>query len=116
MKKRPAPEQNERPEQTTGGGADLPSLEEVEALLPGEVRSILHNLQVHQMELEMQNEELRYTQQVLSDSREKYSRLFESAPVGYCNLDQVCRYLVKDFGTSQSPKSTRQRDSRYCPD
>ncbi|MEW7983519.1 MAG: hypothetical protein G8D58_09375 [gamma proteobacterium symbiont of Phacoides pectinatus] len=29
---------------------------------------------------------------------------------------QVCRYLVKDFGTSQSPKSTRQRDSRYCPD
>ncbi|MEW7978250.1 MAG: hypothetical protein AB2813_15560 [Candidatus Sedimenticola endophacoides] len=28
----------------------------------------------------------------------------------------MCRYLVKDFGTSQSPKSTRQRDSRYCPD
>ncbi|MEW7983604.1 MAG: hypothetical protein G8D28_08385 [gamma proteobacterium symbiont of Phacoides pectinatus] len=23
---------------------------------------------------------------------------------------------MKDFGTSQSPKSTRQRDSRYCPD
>ncbi|MEW8020957.1 MAG: DUF5610 domain-containing protein, partial [gamma proteobacterium symbiont of Phacoides pectinatus] len=32
------------------------------------------------------------------------------------DLVQVCRYLVKDFGTSQSPKSTRQRDSRYCPD
>ncbi|MFC1356671.1 MAG: hypothetical protein G8D58_08480, partial [gamma proteobacterium symbiont of Phacoides pectinatus] len=31
-------------------------------------------------------------------------------------VSQVCRYLVKDFGTSQSPKSTRQRDSRYCPD
>ncbi|MEW8014736.1 MAG: hypothetical protein AB2807_08130 [Candidatus Sedimenticola endophacoides] len=29
---------------------------------------------------------------------------------------QECRYLVKDFGTSQSPKSTRQRDSRYGPD
>ncbi|MEW7980776.1 MAG: hypothetical protein AB2813_13535 [Candidatus Sedimenticola endophacoides] len=29
---------------------------------------------------------------------------------------QVCRYLVKDFGTSKSPKSTRQRDSRYFPD
>ncbi|MEW7976957.1 MAG: hypothetical protein AB2814_05820, partial [Candidatus Sedimenticola endophacoides] len=29
---------------------------------------------------------------------------------------QECRYLVKDFGISQSPKSTRQRDSRYCPD
>ncbi|MEW8013857.1 MAG: hypothetical protein AB2807_03420 [Candidatus Sedimenticola endophacoides] len=23
---------------------------------------------------------------------------------------------MKDFGTSQSPKSTRQHDSRYCPD
>ncbi|MEW7977624.1 MAG: hypothetical protein AB2814_09365 [Candidatus Sedimenticola endophacoides] len=33
-----------------------------------------------------------------------------------CRLRQECRYLVKDFGTSQSPKSTRQRDSRYCPD
>ncbi|MEW7981153.1 MAG: hypothetical protein AB2813_15595 [Candidatus Sedimenticola endophacoides] len=32
------------------------------------------------------------------------------------SYSQECRYLVKDFGTSQSPKSTRQRDSRYCPD
>ncbi|MCU7915990.1 MAG: hypothetical protein KZQ65_08845, partial [Candidatus Thiodiazotropha sp. (ex Gloverina cf. vestifex)] len=30
-------------------------------------------------------------------------------------LQQACRYLVKDFGTSESPKSTRQRDSRYAP-
>ena len=28
---------------------------------------------------------------------------------------QECRYLVKDFGTSQSPKSTRLRDNRYAP-
>lgn len=28
---------------------------------------------------------------------------------------QACRYLVKDFGTSQSPKSTRQRDSLDGP-
>ncbi|MCU7916453.1 MAG: hypothetical protein KZQ65_11320 [Candidatus Thiodiazotropha sp. (ex Gloverina cf. vestifex)] len=28
---------------------------------------------------------------------------------------QACRYLVKDFGTSESPKSTRQRDSHYAP-
>ncbi|MEW7977231.1 MAG: hypothetical protein AB2814_07270 [Candidatus Sedimenticola endophacoides] len=35
---------------------------------------------------------------------------------GYRSWHQECRYLVKDFGTSQSPKSTRQRDSRYCPD
>ncbi len=28
---------------------------------------------------------------------------------------QACRYLVKDFGTSQSPKSTRQRDNHCAP-
>ncbi|WP_419636057.1 hypothetical protein, partial [Thiolapillus sp.] len=28
---------------------------------------------------------------------------------------QACRYLVIDFGTSKSPKSTRQRDRHYCP-
>ncbi|MEW8013943.1 MAG: hypothetical protein AB2807_03885, partial [Candidatus Sedimenticola endophacoides] len=37
-------------------------------------------------------------------------------PREYRRHKQECRYLVKDFGTSQSPKSTRQRDSRYCPD
>ncbi|MEW7982542.1 MAG: hypothetical protein AB2812_07035, partial [Candidatus Sedimenticola endophacoides] len=41
-------------------------------------------------------------------------RLTTRAPVTGSGA-QVCRYLVKDFGTSQSPKSTRQRDSRYCP-
>ncbi|MCU7915383.1 MAG: hypothetical protein KZQ65_05625, partial [Candidatus Thiodiazotropha sp. (ex Gloverina cf. vestifex)] len=32
-----------------------------------------------------------------------------------CSQIQACRYLVKDFGTSESPKSTHQRDSRYAP-
>ncbi|PUD98151.1 MAG: hypothetical protein C3L25_13375, partial [Candidatus Sedimenticola endophacoides] len=43
------------------------------------------------------------------------SRLQEAAQK-ISEAKQECRYLVKDFGTSQSPKSTRQRDSRYCPD
>ncbi|MEW7976029.1 MAG: hypothetical protein AB2814_00790, partial [Candidatus Sedimenticola endophacoides] len=38
------------------------------------------------------------------------------SPSARLTCPQECRYLVKDFGTSQSPKSTRQRDSRYCPD
>ena len=29
--------------------------------------------------------------------------------------NQACRYLVIDFGTSKSPKSTHQRDNHYCP-
>ncbi|MCF8145495.1 MAG: response regulator [Deltaproteobacteria bacterium] len=44
---------------------------------------LIHELEVHQVELELQNEELRRMQRDLEQSRNEYSQLFNTSPVGY---------------------------------
>ena len=51
-----------------------------------ELQTALHNLRVHQIELELQNEELRLIQSELERAKTRYFQLYNSAPIGYLTL------------------------------
>ena len=68
-----------------------------EELSPLEVRQTLHELRVHQIQLEMQNEELRLTEEKLEQSRSRYFDLYNLAPVGYFTLSKEGVILEANF-------------------
>jgi PAS domain S-box-containing protein len=52
-----------------------------------EIKDLLHELDVHRIELEMQNSELKQTQEKLNEGLDKYTDLYENAPIGYVTTD-----------------------------
>ena len=49
---------------------------------------VIHELDVHRVQLEMQNEELRRSQASAEESQRKYAELYEFAPIGFCSFDR----------------------------
>jgi PAS domain S-box-containing protein len=55
------------------------------------IQRLVHELEVHQIELEMQNAELRQAREELELSRNKYLELYDFAPIGYFTFDMQGR-------------------------
>ena len=68
-------------------GKPVRPLEKQETLTSEEAQKIILELQTHQIELEMQNEELNRTQEELEFARARYFHLYDLAPVGYFSLN-----------------------------
>ncbi|MDD5463183.1 MAG: hypothetical protein PHG00_16415 [Methylococcales bacterium] len=65
----------------------------VDNLSPDEVtispaEMLLHELLIHKVELEIQNEELRRAYIALEEAQDRYTDIYESAPIGYVTIDR----------------------------
>jgi PAS domain S-box-containing protein len=73
----------------------------MDTLSPAETQKLFHELQVHQIELEMQNEELRATQAELEAARSLYFDLYNLAPIGYFTISEKGLILAANLTGAQ---------------
>jgi PAS domain S-box-containing protein len=87
---------------------------DAEKLAPLEMVNLLHELRVHQIELEMQNEELRQAQVTLETSQASYADLYDFAPVGYLTMDEAGLILQANLTAALQLGIPRNR-LLHCP-
>ncbi|MEP6933041.1 MAG: ATP-binding protein [Nitrospirota bacterium] len=61
--------------------------QDIAAMPVKDVHQLVHDLQIHEIELKMQNEELRRAQVELETARDRYAELYDSAPIGYLTVN-----------------------------
>lgn len=65
-----------------------------------ELDKLIHELQVHQIELELQNDQLQNTSHELEESQKQLADLFDNAPVGYILLNEKFEILNVNFAAA----------------
>lgn len=85
---------------TAGGSAAAKTAPQANALPMADAESLAHELRVHQVELESQNEELRQAQLDLAAARDRFIDLYDFAPVGYFTLDSSGRFVEVNLTAS----------------
>ncbi len=78
------------------------------ASAPSSSEQLIHELSVYQIELEMQNRELRRAQIALEESRSRYADLYDLAPIGYCTFDREGRVLEANLRAAELFGITRK--------
>lgn len=69
--------------------------------LEADTKKLLHELQVHQIELEMQNEELREANETAENALKKYTMLYDFAPMGYFTLSPDASIVDLNFTAAE---------------
>ena len=74
-----------------------------------DTKKLVHELQVHQIELEMQNEELRQAYETAEQALKKYTMLYDCSPMGYFTLDKEGK--IRDLNLSGAEMLNEKRFS-----
>jgi len=89
---------------------------QIESLERADLATLAHELDVHQVELEIQNEELRLARTAAEEARDRYLDLYDFAPVGYFTVDEHSRIIEANLTASELLKLETRRnllDTRF---
>jgi PAS domain S-box-containing protein len=93
----------------------------VPAMSPDGIQKLVHELDTYQIELELQNEDLRQVQEELDKSRKRFSDLFDFAPVGYLTISDKgliieCNLTAAEMIGEERGYMLRQPPTRFIVD